>query len=112
MVPTRLPTCAAAWLPLPPCTTAQLLLASGRAANLAPPAATLPLQVNKEVAKDSKEAAAAAAEAEAAAAAKKQAGLDAVLASLQQAKKVGGCRVKAEAEQRRSCARVGCGPVQ
>ena len=44
--------------------------------------------MNKEVAKDSKEA--QKAEAEAAAAAKKQAGLDAVLASLQQAKKVGG----------------------
>ena len=42
------------------------------------------------MAKDSKEAQKAAAEAEAAAAAKKQAGLDAVLASLQQAKKVGG----------------------
>ncbi|KAI7845227.1 hypothetical protein COHA_001271 [Chlorella ohadii] len=46
------------------------------------------ITVNKEVAKDSKEAQKAAAEAEAAAAAKKQAGLDAVLASLQQAKKV------------------------
>ncbi|PRW18331.1 craniofacial development 1 [Chlorella sorokiniana] len=44
------------------------------------------ITVNKEVAKDSKEA--QKAEAEAAAAAKKQAGLDAVLASLQQAKKV------------------------
>ena len=46
------------------------------------------ITVNKEVAKDSKEAQEAEAEAEAAAAEKKKAGLDAVLASLQQAKKV------------------------
>ncbi|EFN58400.1 hypothetical protein CHLNCDRAFT_19583 [Chlorella variabilis] len=45
------------------------------------------ITVNKEVAKDSKEAQRAEAEAEAAAE-KKKAGLDAVLASLQQAKKV------------------------
>jgi hypothetical protein len=45
------------------------------------------ITVNKEVARDSKEA--QQAEADAAAAAKKKAGLDAVLASLQQAKKVG-----------------------
>jgi hypothetical protein len=46
------------------------------------------ITVNKEVAADSKEAQLAVAEAEAAAAEKRKAGLDAVLASLQQAKKV------------------------
>lgn len=60
-------------------------------------------QVNKEVAKDSKEAQKAAAEAEAAAAAKKQAGLDAVLASLQQAKKVGGQAQGARARSAAVC---------
>lgn len=70
-------------------------------------------QVNKEVAKDSKEA--QQAEAEAAAAAKKKAGLDAVLASLQQAKKVGGGRGAAvwgrQAGRRRAAGAGGAGLV-
>jgi hypothetical protein len=47
------------------------------------------ITVNREVAKDSREAQRAAAAADTAAAERKRAGLDAVLASLQQAKKVG-----------------------